>query len=216
MRPPRDLPRSFAPVVRIQVSSGRGSVEARDRANGQNPSPELRRDLPRYSGLVFLSSSLEPGRLIGRKVGQGNPSQSHFRHPIIFRVVSPSDLSHIAASQEDVRYPCGVCVPWPDALLEGGHKRAGPPECENHLGRLVRSCFFIMRSLASAESPAGRAALPVVELRDTRTEIWLLPHGRGQTPQASCGRSVWSGQTLLGRHCQQQSHEIRGEGQPRQ
>jgi hypothetical protein len=46
-RPPRDLSRSFAPVFEIQASRGRRSVEAR-------PSPGLRRDLPRCSGLRFL------------------------------------------------------------------------------------------------------------------------------------------------------------------
>jgi hypothetical protein len=60
-RPPRDMSRSLAPVFEIQASSRRRSVEARDIADGRNPSPgcaEIRLAAP---ASVSLSSSLESG-----------------------------------------------------------------------------------------------------------------------------------------------------------
>jgi hypothetical protein len=61
--------------------------------NGYNASLGLRQDLLHYSDLVILNSSLKPGRFIGWRFMQGKPSQSHFRHSIIFTVTALTGFS---------------------------------------------------------------------------------------------------------------------------
>lgn len=127
----------------------------------------LRRDLVCCSGLVFLSSSLEPGRLVGRKLGQGNPPQSHSVIQSLSAAQSHPNYHIRWRYGENVQCPwryLSACVPWSDPLLQGRPQRgAGPLKCDYHRGRLAKFYFFIMRSLASAPSVAGRSALPMVD-----------------------------------------------------
>ena len=76
---------------------------------------EPRAEMP-HQGCVEICLTAPASGFLGITL----PSSNHFQSLAI-----PTDFSHSATSQEDVRYPCGACVSWPDQLLQSGHKELG-------------------------------------------------------------------------------------------